>query len=185
MADWFAVHTHENSEAFADLNLRRKSYETYFPWTHQWVPSAKSKILSDITRVACLTRYMFVKTIPENLADVKDTLGVSRVINPPGRYPVPIPLEVMDELMDRLGRTGKVYSHPAPKPGFEGVVGQQFRLGERSAFFGFIAEISKVIDNERILAKLQSALFGEVGREIEVSTADVLELPPVTAAKSG
>jgi hypothetical protein len=135
--EWYAVQTKASMEPWVDRELRRKHFVTYFPFSHEWKPSPKSKTLSELGKRAYF---------------------------------------VMQAIVDVLGPSGNVNRVRERKLGFAGQPGQSFRFGERSKFFGFYAEIVRVLDNERIIARFAHTLFGAAGRVLEVPVADVGEL---------
>ena len=100
---------------------------------------------------------------------------VSRILQIPGCDPVPIPDNIMIELRQSLGETGKIYAH-FDKRGPKITVGQKFRFGEGSPFFGFLAEILRVTASDRIVARLSSELFGSKGRELDANISEIGEL---------
>lgn len=180
MAKWWAVYCIANKEPLADLNLRRRGFKTYFPHERiapRWQGIPKSKTLSElVSRRPHLPRYLFVETLPGRLAEVNDTMGVSTVVYAPGGSPFPIEFEVIQALRKRLEPRA---NGPLRKPRFAGVEGQDFRFGESSPLFGFYAAIVRLLDNDKIIARLRSTLFGAAGREVEVPVSDVGELLPI------
>ena len=175
--NWYVVYTRANCESKASDNLRKQDFAQYFPHHCEW--RGKGKATSHLKRIPVFMRYLFVETERTRVHEVNETRGVERVLCVDGE-PCEIPGEVIAELRTRLGPGGKVYGHMPPKEKFAGVPDQFFYLNEADPLFGFLASITRVIDNERIIAKLHSALFGAAGREIEVPTSHVGELLPVT-----
>lgn len=180
--DWYAVYCHAAKEPLADLNLRRGGYETWFPHEREWQPSEKSKTLSELCKRAYFPRYLFVRAMRGMLSAVNGVIGVSTVVYAPGGEPFPIDAEVMQRLQTELGPSGKVYRDLPPREQFAGVVGQMFRFGEASPFFNFVAQVTCVLDNERVRAKFLEKLFGAPDHEITVSVAQVGELLPPTGS---
>ena len=175
--NWYAVNA--DKEAYADLQLRRAGFETWFPFTHEWEPSPKSKTLSELTRVAYFRRYLFVFSAPSMLNAIAITPGVEGILHGAGRQACAIPIEVMQDLFKKLGRSGKTTPVSTRRPKFLGVYGQRFRFGESSKLFGFYGQIVRLLDNARLQIKLESSLFGVSGREIDIPISDVGELEPI------
>lgn len=174
---WYAVHSQSQKEALADLNLRRQHFRTFFPHTSDWTASTKSKRLSELAKTAYLSRYLFVAmtgAAHENFCTINDTIGVSTVVYVGGE-PFPIPPEVMQGIFSLCKPCGEVYRNKPPKSKFEGMAGDLIRLGEKSPLFGFLAQVTRVLD-DKVLARLQQKLFGEIGREIEVPISEIDEI---------
>jgi transcription antitermination factor NusG len=174
--EWYAVQTKASMEPWVDRELRRKHFVTYFPFSHEWKPSPKSKTLSELGKRAYFTGYTFVRCDRSSLFIVSGTENVVGIVRAAGGEPCPIDELVMQAIVDVLGPSGKVNRVRERKLGFAGQPGQSFRFGERSKFFGFYAEIVRVLDNERIIARFAHTLFGAAGRVLEVPVADVGEL---------
>jgi transcription antitermination factor NusG len=176
---WIAIHTHSQKEALANMHIMRLGIETFFPHyrDRQW--ARKSKTLSELAYRAYLPRYTFARTDVGMVSAINTLPGVSTVLYRPGGDPCPIEDEVMLELAKATDSRGWVHRHLEKPVGFEGKAGDIVKLGEKSPLFGFMAEIKKVVDNKKIIARLQANLFGMSGREIEVPIAEIGELIPV------
>ena len=172
-SSWYAVTTKPQREALADLNLRTLGFETYFAYEKQRARSPKSKLLPHLTKIAFIPGYIFVRSRRDTLSEVHCAIGVSKLVYAPGGKPCTIPNDAMDEMMNFLGPTGKVFRNLKPmKEKFMGRIGQEFRFGEASKLFGLFATVASIIDDSRILAKLHFAICGQ--DLVEVPTSDVI-----------
>lgn len=131
-------------EAIADAALREKGFETYYPFMreNQRVKSSHPNREHRLIRVErpILPRYLFVRVEKgQSLMDVCSADGVAGVLRI-GDDPIIIPDDVMTDLMDRLDRLEprKVVQL------FDGQVGDKFRFGETSVFFGLIGRIASL-----------------------------------------
>jgi transcription antitermination factor NusG len=179
---WLAVHTKPSKEALANFYIERLGIETFFPhYEAQWSP--ESKRLSVLARRAFLPRYTFAYASTARVAEINELPWVSVVLHRAGGQPCSIPEVVISELFKYASeKTGVVYRNPPSERSDGPLEGDQIRLGEKSPLFGFRAVVTKVIDNRRILAKLDSSLFGVAGREIEVPLTEIGEIVPVGGA---
>jgi transcription antitermination factor NusG len=173
---WWAIHAAAGKEPLVDLTLRRKGFVTYFPFSHEWQPSPKSKTLSALGKRAYFTGYTFVRCDASSLFIVAEVEHVIGLVHAAGGEACPIDEEVMQGIVDQLGPSGKVNRTREEGRKFLGKPGQTFRFGEKSQFFGFYAQIVRVLDNDRLIAKFAHTLFGASGRVIEAPFADVGEL---------
>ena len=140
--EWWVVYTLAGKEPLVDLCLREQEFETYFPYSREWVPSEKSKLKVDLAKVAYLTRYLFVKATELELGRINLVMGggMAEVIPAPGGDPFPIPEAVMQDLKRRLGPTGQVYRNAPPK--FAG--GDRVKGREGWPHWGLLGSIARI-----------------------------------------
>ena len=162
MESWFAVFTSAQKESLASRELRRAGFTTFWPHITEWVGTGH-KAKSRLVRRSWLSRYLFTRCSVDMVGVVNSTPGVSTVVFAPGGSPYPIPDAVMEELMQRLGPTGKVFSH-MPKNKFAGCIGRGVKGLEGWPIWGLAGEISRVCGDEVAVKML---MFGSE-REIVV-----------------
>lgn len=175
MTGWFAVMTQARAEPLADMKLRRLGCRTFFPHYPVKPPQHTKRVL-ELFKRAYLTRYLFVQTSSERIADINAIDEVSTVVTAAGQ-PFPIPWDAMIELMAIASPDGEVYRNPPPaQETFEGLPGDLVRIGS-GPLWGLVREIKRVSGN-RIW--LLHTMFG-VPREVEMGAEDVMEVIPVNA----
>lgn len=108
---WYAVHTHPQSEAVADCELRRLGYMTWYPFHRVRLrrkrPGSHAYRVEWVER-AYFPRYTFVAVRPANgIGSAMRANGVSSIVQFNGE-PLEIPLPVMEELMARADQDGMI-----------------------------------------------------------------------------
>lgn len=142
---WYAVMSGPQMEFEAEVNLRRQGYYTWLP--HERI-KRKRKIANrdrykiEIINTAYFPRYLFVcfRSPRDSFYQVNETDGVATIVYC-GDEPLPIPHEVMDELMARAdvnGMVGEVdkVARKRFKPG------QKVKFIDESPLAGWVATVS-------------------------------------------
>jgi transcriptional antiterminator RfaH len=116
-AHWCVVHTRPNSEARAEINLRRQGFDTYLPCYQRQRRHARRR--ENVVR-PLFPRYLFVLLdfARDQWRPVQSTFGVSTLVLV-GDKPVAMPDEVVEEIRAREGLDGYVVLGlpPGLKPG--------------------------------------------------------------------
>ncbi len=99
MKHWYALNTKPRKEAIAEENLRRQSFETYFPRIQQ-ARRYRGKWSSVVEPL--FFRYIFIRLNMgrENIAPIRSTRGVTRLVSFGGN-----PATVPDALIEALKRS--------------------------------------------------------------------------------
>lgn len=179
-ASWYAVMTGPKMEAKADLELRRKAFRTFYPFSRIRV---RRKRPGTTMRVALwiekpyFNRYIFVCVPPgRSVYEVNNTDGVATVVYL-GEKPLAIPDDVMDEIMDHADGQGMMeeindVDPPRPLARPRLAPGTKVSLKENSPFEGLIAQVS--VDTGRAVRLWLNVLGAE--REVAVSPSMVAEI---------
>jgi transcription antitermination factor NusG len=173
--NWYALWTYARTEESVDRILRCRGFSTFFPHTANWIETSNSK--SKLVVRPYFSQYLFVgfrDSEPTRFDLVNTTPGVRGLVHAPGGEPFPMPWPVMRELMRRTDGSGLICKGEEQiRPRFEGKKGDRIRLGEKTAFFGLLAEIAKIDKSGRLVAELEAC-----GRMVRVSlnTTDVAEI---------
>ena len=170
--NWFAVHTRSQKESVAERELQRLGFNTFYPHVSEWVALKTHR--SRLVKRAYFSRYLFVQSVRDMLYRVNDACGVSCIVYAAGQEPFPIPQEVMQVLFDKADHLGEVYEASPSRARFEGLVGDTVRFAEHNPLWGLAAEILKVVDNDKIIVKLEQMFGAE--REIQIAPTDVGKL---------
>lgn len=142
---WYAVMTAPRSEAFADKELRRQGFCTYYPIhrirTRRRVPGtpiAAKRFRVEWIEVPKFLRYVFVLTDESGIYAVNETRGVSTVVRAPNGLPLPI----RDSEMDRIMREAED-DRPVDKVTRQALeAGTLFRIKDGSPLEGLLAQVS-------------------------------------------
>ena len=90
---WYVVHTKPQREAVAYGNIVAQDFTAFLPLGKE--PGKPARPL--------FPRYLFVEIARnQNWWPIMSTRGVSTILCPASGFPVPVPLDVMAELRDRL-----------------------------------------------------------------------------------
>ncbi len=142
---WYAVMTGPRMEETADANLRQQEYATFYPFERvrqrRKIPRREQYIIEWVNK-PYFPRYLFVaiRHDHEGLYAVNKTDGVSTVVYC-GDEPLPIPHDVMDELMSRADVKGIVREiDTLARKKF--AKGEQVKFLEESPFAGFLATVA-------------------------------------------
>jgi len=97
---WFLVHTQPKSEHKAELHLGAQGFRTYLPVFEKTVRHARKL---KTVRAPVFPRYLFVILDLERdrWLCVRSTIGVSRLITTQDGQPVPVPIGVVESLIER------------------------------------------------------------------------------------
>ncbi len=173
---WYAIMTGPRMEQVADANLRQQGYRTFYPFERvrqrRKIPNREQFLIEWVNK-PYFPRYLFValRKPTESIYAVNQTDGVSTVVYC-GDEPLPIPHEVMDELMSRADVKGTVREiDTLARKKF--TKGEQVKFVEESPFAGFIAVVS--LDS----GKAVRVWIETLGRMSEVS------VPPELLERAG
>ena len=97
---WFLVHTLPKSEARAELRLSAQGYRYYLPLFEKTIRHAR-KLRT--VRAPLFPRYLFVilDLARDNWSPIRSTIGVSRLFSAQDGRPVPVPVGVVESLIER------------------------------------------------------------------------------------
>jgi transcription elongation factor/antiterminator RfaH len=97
---WFLVHTLPKSEARAELRLSAQGFRCYMPLFEKTIRHAR-KLRT--VRAPLFPRYLFVilDLARDSWSPVRGTIGVSRLFTTQDGRPVPIPVGVVESLLER------------------------------------------------------------------------------------
>src|SRR5262245_59267691 len=97
---WFLAHTQPKNEWKAELHLGAQGFRTYLPLIRKTVRHARQL---RTVRAPLFPRYLFV--ILDLKRDrwllVRSTVGVSRLFTHPDGRPVPVPVGVVESLIEQ------------------------------------------------------------------------------------
>ena len=96
---WFLVHTRPKSERKAELHLGAQGFKTYFPQLQKTIRHARQL---RTVQAALFPRYLFVRLNLERdrWLSVRNTVGVSHVVAHRDGRPVPVPLGIVESLIE-------------------------------------------------------------------------------------
>jgi transcription elongation factor/antiterminator RfaH len=97
---WFLVHTLPKSEARAELRLSAQGFRCYMPLFEKTIRHAR-KLRT--VRAPLFPRYLFVilDLARDSWSPVRGTIGVSRLFATQDGRPVPVPVGVVESLLER------------------------------------------------------------------------------------
>ena len=97
---WFLVHTLPKSEQKADLRLRAQGFRCYLPLFEKTIRHAR-KLRT--VRAPLFPRYLFLvlDLAHDSWSPVRGTIGVSRLFSGQDGRPVPVPVGVVESLIER------------------------------------------------------------------------------------
>ena len=103
-------------------------------------------------------------------------MGVATIVHATNNEPYPIADEAMQILLDKTDHLGEVYQGNVPKRGPQFQVGEIVRFtDEKNPLFGFLAEVKRVLDNDKIVANMFTySLLGS--QEITLTSSSGIEL---------
>lgn len=154
---WYVVHTHPNSEAKADFNLRRQGFSTYLP---RYLKQRKHARKIELVARPLFPRYLFVALdlAFDQWRSIQSTLGISQIVLA-GEMPTPVPGGVVDEIRAREAEDGyvKIGLSPGLKPG------SKVRLLD-GVFADAVGVLERISDDRRV-----AILLSLLGREVRMS----------------
>jgi len=97
---WFLTHTHPKSEGKAELHLQAQGFRTYLPQIRKTIRHARQL---KTVRASLFPRYLFVILDLERdrWLSVRSTVGVSRLITNQDGRPIPVPVGVVESLIEQ------------------------------------------------------------------------------------
>lgn len=103
---WYVVHSQPNGEAKAAFNLRRQGFTAYLP---RCLKTRRHARRTEHVPTPLFPRYLFVEFDPASRPwrCILSTVGVASLICHAG-LPAPVPMGVVEELMDREDGDGYV-----------------------------------------------------------------------------
>src|SRR5207244_8206446 len=101
---WFLVHTQPKSEWRAKLHLGAQGFRTYLPEIQKTIRHARK--LSTV-RAPLFPRYLFITLDLERdrWLSVRSTVGVSRLFTTKDGRPVPVPVGIVESLIEHSDGT--------------------------------------------------------------------------------
>jgi transcription elongation factor/antiterminator RfaH len=97
---WFLVHTLPRCEQKAQLRLKAQGYRCYLPLYEKTVRHARKLRTA---RSPLFPRYLFIRLHLERdcWSPVRGTIGVARLFSTEDGRPVPVPVGIVESLIDR------------------------------------------------------------------------------------
>ena len=97
---WFLAHTQPKSERRAELHLGAQGFRTYLPVIEKTVRHARKL---KTVRAPLFPRYLFVilNLERDRWLCVRSTIGVSRLVTTQDGRPVPVPMGIVESLIER------------------------------------------------------------------------------------
>jgi len=97
---WFLAHTQPKSECKAQLHLAAQGFRTYLPQIQKTIRHARQL---KTVRAPLFTRYLFVILALERdrWLSVRSTVGVSRLFTTQDGQPVPVPIGIVESLIEQ------------------------------------------------------------------------------------
>jgi transcription antitermination factor NusG len=101
---WFCIETHPRAELLAILHLMRQQFTVHCPKLREW--KAGKSLVTDVM----FPGYLFVQfdRDVDHWRPIVSTRGVKRLFSTTPERPVPMPIGVVEDLMDRAGPDGVV-----------------------------------------------------------------------------
>jgi transcriptional antiterminator RfaH len=150
---WFLVQLKPNSYRIAERNLRRQAFRTFLPMQEQ-TSRRHGKFKVDLKPL--FPGYLFVAldVASGSWHAVNSTQGVSKLVSF-GHDPVPVPPNLVPELMTRCDERGKIGPPRGLKPG------DNVKLTS-GPFAEFVATIERIAPDQRVWVLLD--LMGRTAR---------------------
>ncbi len=156
MKRWYVVHTQQNGEARAVLNLKRQGFETYMP---RHIKQRRHARRTERVPRPLFPRYIFVRLDldQDRWRSVYGTFGVSHLISH-GNEPVPVPEGIVEDIRAHENSDGFV---ELDLPEFES--GQKVEVveGPMTMHTGLFQHMA---DNRRVVLLLEL-----LGRSVRVT----------------
>jgi len=147
----------------------RQGFKTFYPHVSEWVGLQMGN-RSRLVRKPYFVGYLFIQTLVECFYQINRSIGVTGLVCSTGNEPYQIHDTVMEALFDLADPLGEILKPKQTRVGFGGVAGDSMRFGEANPLWGLTAEILRVVDNEKIIVRLQQMLGAE--RDITVAPSD-------------
>jgi transcriptional antiterminator RfaH len=143
---WFLAHTQPKSECKAELHLGAQGFRTYLPQIQKTIRHARK--LSTV-RAPLFPRYLFVILDLERdrWLSVRSTVGVSRLLATQDGRPVPVPIGIVESLIEQSN--GSVTRLDARL-----VKGQQVRILS-GPFADFVGTLERLDEAGRVQVLLE------------------------------
>jgi len=138
---WFAAQLKPNSARIAERNLQRQGFRTFLPM-EDTTKTVRGRFVTTLRPV--FPGYIFVafNTTMGHWRAINSTNGVTRLVSF-GKEPVPVPLDVVTQLMLRCDASGKLL------PPAQMVPGDEVRL-TTGPFADFVATIESIEPDRRV-----------------------------------
>ena len=151
---WFLAQFKPNSHYIAESNLSRQGFETFLPLQEE---TRRKRGTFTTQMLPLFPGYIFVALdiLQGHWRTVNSTYGISQLVSL-GRKPKPVPDDLIDQLMLRCDREGKLI----PPKDFE--PGDQVLLN-KGPFTNFVATIDSIAPDQRIWV-----LIDIIGRQTRV-----------------
>ena len=164
MPSWYLVQFKKNSHRIAEKNLNRQEFTTFLPL--QDFTSRTGSKFSTYTK-PLFPGYMFVSIELETMPwrKINSTLGVSRLICQDG-MPRKVPFEIVDKLMSRCDRLGKLLPVTSVEQGDSVSV-------TSGALANFVATVEAIDSDKRIWILID--IMGQLTK-VQVASAQLRHL---------
>ena len=166
VARWYVVQTQTHGENKASINLARQNFDIYFP---RYLKRRRHARRVETVLAPLFPRYLFVSVDMQvqRWRSIQSTFGVARLVCH-GDNPVPVPVQVIDDLKRREDSHGLILLDQRPK----------FAIGDRvqihdGVFASHLGLYEGMNDDERV-----TVLLDLLGRKVKVT----LDLDAVAAA---
>jgi transcription antitermination factor NusG len=176
--NWYALWTYARAEQTVDRSLKSRGFRTFFPHTSNWVVGT-SNTKSKLVVSPYFSQYLFVgfRDSEQKRFDLVSTApGVRNLVRAASGEPFSMPWPVMRELMRKTDGSGLICKGEEQiRPRFEVKIGDRIRIGENAAFFGLLAEVTKIDKTGKLVTELEAC--GRVVR-VSLNAANVAEIIP-------
>jgi transcriptional antiterminator RfaH len=161
--DWFLAQCKPNSHHIAQRNLARQGFPVFLP-LQESTSRARGRFVTQMQPL--FPGYLFVELDTGNgpWRAVNSTLGVTRLVSLGGQ-PTPVPRELVDEIQQRCGPTGKLLPAQIFEPGDQVILAA-------GPFAEFAATVEGIAPDRRVWV-----LLDLMGQQIRV-TVPVGQLQP-------
>src|SRR5215813_8852095 len=152
---WFLAHTQPKSESKAELHLGAQGFRTYLPQIEKTIRHARQL---RTVQTPLFPRYLFVILDLERdrWLSVRSTVGVSRLFSTQDGRPVPVPVGIVEALIERSEAN-------LTRLDTELVKGQNVRI-LRGAFADFVGTLERLDGAGRV-----QVLLGMMGTSVPVT----------------
>lgn len=143
---WLLAQLKPNCVHIAERNLKRQGFQTFLP-LEEVTARRRGKFMTALRPL--FPGYIFVAAdaATGQWRPINSTYGVARVVSF-GQEPAPVPIAVVNQLMCRCDRSGKLLPPPVLKPG------DQVRITS-GPFADFVAQIETMVSEQRVWVLLQ------------------------------
>lgn len=143
---WFLAQFKPNSHNIAERNLVQQGFRTFLPMQEQ-TKRARGKFITQMRPL--FPGYLFVAfdVLRGGWRAVNSTYGITRLVSL-GKEPTPVPPDLVNQLMLRCDREGKLLAPRLLEPGDEVIM-------TKGPFTDFVATIERVAPQQRVYVLME------------------------------